>query len=101
MYEKLTIGVYKQSNYSMATTYGYQFTHHTNPFTTDYKFVVYRVYCPNTYDFMNEFDGQEALNHYQIVLELTPEQLQQYLYLICHESSKQKIFIKQMLDVIR
>lgn len=72
------------------TTYSYQFTHHTNSFSSDYKFMVYLVHSPFMYDFIREFDGQEALKHYQTVQSLTPEQLQQHLSILVNDDYDQK-----------
>jgi hypothetical protein len=75
----------------MKITYSYQFTRHTNPVTTNYKFIVYRTHCPGIYDVIHEFDGLEALNHYKTIQDATPERLQQYLYIITKRARTKSI----------
>jgi|GEM_PF-4760841 len=64
----------------MTIVYGYEFTHNFKVVPIQYNFSVYRVYTSVSCDFICEFVGLEALNHYEIVKNATPEQLQQYLF---------------------
>lgn len=74
----------------MTTTYSFQFTHHGNAVSNDYNFVIYLAYSPEVYDVIGEFDGQEALTHYDAVKKATLKQQQKYLDHLISQKNLQK-----------
>lgn len=74
----------------MTTTYSFQFTHHGNAVSNDYNFVIYLAYSPTAYDVIGEFNGQEALTHYDAVKKATLKHQQQYLHHLISQKNLQR-----------
>jgi len=75
----------------MKAIYTYKFVHHSYLDRSNYQFTVYLAHCPDMYDIIYEFDGQEAFKHYQVVVNATPQYLQHYLHMISHPYSYKKM----------
>jgi hypothetical protein len=86
----MTFELPRVTTITMNTTYSYTFTHHSNLVTTDYKFVIYKAYSPYVYDVISEFYGLEALNHYRVVQDTTPDKLQKYLRVVANDDYDKK-----------
>jgi hypothetical protein len=66
----------------MTTIYTYKFIHHSYLNQSDYHFIVYLAHCPSMYEIVHEFYGPDALKHYQSVINISPQKLQQCLAMI-------------------
>jgi len=66
----------------MNTIYSYKFSHHRNLEASEYKFIVYQAQCEQIYDEIQEYEGLEALKHYQKVQKATAKQVQEYLKMV-------------------
>jgi hypothetical protein len=74
----------------MNTIYSYKFSQHRNLEASEYKFIVYHAQCAQIYDEIQEYEGLEALKHYQKVQKATVQQVQEYLKMLSGQEDNKK-----------